>query len=387
MSRANPQRAALEELLSLSGPAFIEAAYRRLLGRSPDGLGGRYYLDQLRSGCPKENILFQLSRSREGRARGTVLKGLVRRYYLGRLADFPLIGRLFRGYRTIEGEESPSAAVAAGAQAEKDSAGEPWAGGDAYRWRQLGGGADASLARYILGLDTLMELRLREIKEQLSELAARLEGGAHRAAAGESDDGGAAVEGAGCRDSDTGAPSVRVVEAAYAIGALQEVAPGGRIFVAGPAHDWLTAGLASLGYEVTVGGAEAGHLHPNLEQAASLPDGDVAGARFDAVVCVLASPASSAGRPHADGVTYTIPGGVRDALKAGGIAVIAVENQRANLLRIQTAKDEGRLGDLLPGWTVHDVRLIVRRGAWEPVGPEGISGDVRDAVLLITAQK
>ena len=66
----------LEELLSLEGRAFIEAAYRRLLCRAADASGLAFYVSEIESGVPKHHILQALATSPEGRAAAAHLEGL-----------------------------------------------------------------------------------------------------------------------------------------------------------------------------------------------------------------------------------------------------------------------------------------------------------------------
>jgi hypothetical protein len=59
---------ALEALLELEDEAFVEAAYEALLARAPDPEGRGSYLEQLREGTPKIELLAALALSAEGRA-------------------------------------------------------------------------------------------------------------------------------------------------------------------------------------------------------------------------------------------------------------------------------------------------------------------------------
>ena len=66
----------LEELVSLEGRAFVEAAYRRLLCRVADTSGLAFYVSEVESGVPKHHILHALATSPEGRAAAVQLEGL-----------------------------------------------------------------------------------------------------------------------------------------------------------------------------------------------------------------------------------------------------------------------------------------------------------------------
>lgn len=60
----------LDELLLLDDEPFVRAAYQTLLGRPVDDSGLRNYIGQVRRGVAKEEIITELVRSPEGRARG-----------------------------------------------------------------------------------------------------------------------------------------------------------------------------------------------------------------------------------------------------------------------------------------------------------------------------
>jgi glycosyltransferase involved in cell wall biosynthesis len=84
----------LEELLRYQDRAFVECAYLTLLRRAVDPTGLDHYLDRLRNGTPKIQILDEMSRSPEALSTGVVLPGLrsaTRKYNLAKL---PLIGRI-----------------------------------------------------------------------------------------------------------------------------------------------------------------------------------------------------------------------------------------------------------------------------------------------------
>ena len=66
----------LEELMSLEGRAFVEAAYRRMLCRAADSSGLAFYVSEIESGVPKHHILQALATSPEGRAAAVSIDGL-----------------------------------------------------------------------------------------------------------------------------------------------------------------------------------------------------------------------------------------------------------------------------------------------------------------------
>jgi glycosyltransferase involved in cell wall biosynthesis len=86
----------LDELLSYHDKNFIHSAYLIVLGRTPDAEGSRYYLERLRSGISKVEILTQLRLSKEGRTCRLVipeLEGLIKRH---KLLKTPLLGVLLQ---------------------------------------------------------------------------------------------------------------------------------------------------------------------------------------------------------------------------------------------------------------------------------------------------
>lgn len=93
----------ISTLLSRQGVQFIECAYKTLFKRAPDPSGQSYYLNRLRSGDAKIEILSQLARSREARALAISVPGLKRALFVNRLAKFPLLGRFLKFFLNLEG--------------------------------------------------------------------------------------------------------------------------------------------------------------------------------------------------------------------------------------------------------------------------------------------
>src|SRR5688572_16175398 len=94
-----PQKVAatVDALTALRDRAFVEAAYRVLLGREVDPSGLAGFVHQLRSGAlDKVDILGDLRHSPEGEQRAVDIAGLKWRYALRRLGRRPGIGWLFR---------------------------------------------------------------------------------------------------------------------------------------------------------------------------------------------------------------------------------------------------------------------------------------------------
>lgn len=88
----------LDELLELYDEEFVRAAYQLILNRDPDPEGFQYYLNRIRKGISKLDILGQLRRSTEGKKFSEPLEGLdkvVRQY---QRTKWPIVGRLFINY-------------------------------------------------------------------------------------------------------------------------------------------------------------------------------------------------------------------------------------------------------------------------------------------------
>lgn len=66
----------IDELLNLCDIPFVNCAYRTILGRAPDPNGLKNYLDQVRKGVSKRQIVAELTQSDEGRNRTLDLPGL-----------------------------------------------------------------------------------------------------------------------------------------------------------------------------------------------------------------------------------------------------------------------------------------------------------------------
>ena len=92
----------LEVLAGYQDHQFIECAYRTLLRRAPDNSGLKYYLQRLRAGTSKMDIVIQFLDSKEGRIVNAELPGLrgaVRRQKLSRM---PLFGGLLTSLLRVE---------------------------------------------------------------------------------------------------------------------------------------------------------------------------------------------------------------------------------------------------------------------------------------------
>lgn len=90
-------------LLSLNGKQFIEWTYFALLKRLPDTSGGNYYLNQLLNGAAKIEILAEISSSEEGRHSSVTIKGMRRAITRFKRAKRPLRGLFMRLLGEVEG--------------------------------------------------------------------------------------------------------------------------------------------------------------------------------------------------------------------------------------------------------------------------------------------
>jgi hypothetical protein len=71
-----PRNVDAQELLGLFDGEFVDALYRRILGREPDAQGRLGHLEQLRNGYPKAALIAHFLDSAEGRSYGAVVAGL-----------------------------------------------------------------------------------------------------------------------------------------------------------------------------------------------------------------------------------------------------------------------------------------------------------------------
>jgi O-antigen chain-terminating methyltransferase len=94
---SRPLPTTLEGLTALRDRAFVEAAYRVMLGREADAEGCEHVLAGLRGGTiDKVGVLGDLAGSPEGRQRSVHIAGLDRRYRLRRLGRLPVVGWFIR---------------------------------------------------------------------------------------------------------------------------------------------------------------------------------------------------------------------------------------------------------------------------------------------------
>jgi SAM-dependent methyltransferase len=91
----------INALAGLADLEFIEKAYTALLGRRPDETGMRHYARLLAAGGSRVAVLGELRYSTEGRAVGTVVPGLRKRFLLHRLYRLPVLGRMIRSATAV----------------------------------------------------------------------------------------------------------------------------------------------------------------------------------------------------------------------------------------------------------------------------------------------
>jgi FkbM family methyltransferase len=84
----------LEDFLVLHDRNFVRAAYTAILRRNPDSDGEAHYLQQVRLGEHKAELLDQILRSEEARKYQTEIHGLQMRLRLKKICEFPVIGRV-----------------------------------------------------------------------------------------------------------------------------------------------------------------------------------------------------------------------------------------------------------------------------------------------------
>jgi len=83
----------VNDLLCYHDRAFVNVAYRTILHRSPDTVGYQIFLNMLRNGFAKVDILGRLRYSKEGRSVGAKISGLTLPFLLQRACRTPVFGR------------------------------------------------------------------------------------------------------------------------------------------------------------------------------------------------------------------------------------------------------------------------------------------------------
>lgn len=90
----------LAELLSLDDLDFVRCAYATLLGRQPDPQGERYYVNRIRTGRAKMEIIRDLRQSQEGQAFEPQTMGMDQAIRAWRFSRIPVLGRRYDASRT-----------------------------------------------------------------------------------------------------------------------------------------------------------------------------------------------------------------------------------------------------------------------------------------------
>ncbi len=112
-ARLQPLR--LDEFDALDDEAFVRAAYWRLLGRAPDPGGCGLFLERLRAGASRVEIMGDIRYSPEGARKARPVAGLRWRYVWYALLRAPGAGWLVRRWRQLKQDratESMPASVA-----------------------------------------------------------------------------------------------------------------------------------------------------------------------------------------------------------------------------------------------------------------------------------
>lgn len=89
----------VDQFLDLHNTKLIERAYKVLLGRAPDIAGMHHYLQMLRRGYGKLNVLADISTSKEAATVGTKVLGLSELIRAQRQSRIPFLGWFGRGVR------------------------------------------------------------------------------------------------------------------------------------------------------------------------------------------------------------------------------------------------------------------------------------------------
>jgi hypothetical protein len=86
----------LPQLLAWDDIDFVRCAYVTILGRQPDAEGEAYYLNRIRRGRSKMEVLWQLRSSSEGRCHDPGIVGLDRALKRAKRERIPIVGTLMR---------------------------------------------------------------------------------------------------------------------------------------------------------------------------------------------------------------------------------------------------------------------------------------------------
>ena len=89
-----PVARTVSELLAYDDEAFVDCAYKTLLGRAPDFAGCSHYLNLLREGYSKTSVLSGLARSTEAQVAKPAVKGIRLWLWRYRVVNLPLLRTL-----------------------------------------------------------------------------------------------------------------------------------------------------------------------------------------------------------------------------------------------------------------------------------------------------
>ena len=87
----------LNDFMHLHDKEFVHAAYLAVIRRAPDPTGTEYYINRIRRGVSRENILAQLMKSAEAKQFKTKIGGLPSYILLDKLLGIPVLGGLLSG--------------------------------------------------------------------------------------------------------------------------------------------------------------------------------------------------------------------------------------------------------------------------------------------------
>lgn len=98
----------LAEILSWHDVDFVRCAFVTILGRQPEPEGEAFYVDRIRNGHSKMEVLWQLRRSSEGRRHDPGIAGLDRALKRAALGRISLLGYLIRPFTHTEADDRAS---------------------------------------------------------------------------------------------------------------------------------------------------------------------------------------------------------------------------------------------------------------------------------------
>lgn len=82
----------IDDFMHLYDANFVRFAYRCILKREPDPIGLQHYVNKVRQGISRTQIIHDLRHSKEGQERGVIISGLSTSYTLEKIMNLPFIG-------------------------------------------------------------------------------------------------------------------------------------------------------------------------------------------------------------------------------------------------------------------------------------------------------